>query len=157
MLKYGMPDLRAFFEADVRWLSYYGFRPLDFPTLAGGLSGDIYSAARAQTGSKMTQTGSVMARHKLTEIIEHALRDALGAKVLDRVEVTEGIDHDGEAALFVTVHYRSGTDTVDQTAALSSVRDRLRTAGENRFPYMNHVYPDDPLTDDEADDVRSAS
>src|SRR5713226_2941130 len=39
MLKYGMPDLRAFFEADVRWLSHYGFRPLDFPTLAGGLGG----------------------------------------------------------------------------------------------------------------------
>jgi phenylalanyl-tRNA synthetase alpha chain len=39
MLKYGMHDLRAFFEADVRWLSHYGFRPLDFPTLAGGLSG----------------------------------------------------------------------------------------------------------------------
>src|SRR5713101_3752830 len=39
MLKYGMPDLRAFFEADVRWLAHYGFRPLDFPSLAGGLSG----------------------------------------------------------------------------------------------------------------------
>jgi phenylalanyl-tRNA synthetase alpha chain len=39
MLKYGMHDLRPFFEADVRWLSHYGFRPLDFPTLAGGLSG----------------------------------------------------------------------------------------------------------------------
>jgi phenylalanyl-tRNA synthetase alpha chain len=38
MLKYGMHDLRAFFEADTRWLSHYGFRPLDFPTLAGGLS-----------------------------------------------------------------------------------------------------------------------
>ena len=38
MLKYGMPDLRPFFEADMRWLSHYGFRPLDFPTLAGGLS-----------------------------------------------------------------------------------------------------------------------
>ncbi len=38
MLKYGMNDLRAFFEADERWLSHYGFRPLDFPTLAGGLS-----------------------------------------------------------------------------------------------------------------------
>ncbi len=38
MLKYGMPDLRQFFEADVRWLAHYGFRPLDFPTLAGGLS-----------------------------------------------------------------------------------------------------------------------
>jgi phenylalanyl-tRNA synthetase alpha chain len=39
MLKYGMPDLRAFFEADMRWLAHYGFRPLDLPTLAGGLSG----------------------------------------------------------------------------------------------------------------------
>jgi phenylalanyl-tRNA synthetase alpha chain len=39
MLKYGMHDLRPFFEADVRWLSHYGFRPLDFPTLVGGLSG----------------------------------------------------------------------------------------------------------------------
>jgi phenylalanyl-tRNA synthetase alpha chain len=38
MLKYGMPDLRAFFEADMRWLTHYGFRPLDLPTLAGGLS-----------------------------------------------------------------------------------------------------------------------
>jgi phenylalanyl-tRNA synthetase alpha chain len=38
MLKYGMPDLRAFFEGDVRWLSHYGFKPLDIPTLAGGLS-----------------------------------------------------------------------------------------------------------------------
>ncbi|MDP2121127.1 MAG: phenylalanine--tRNA ligase subunit alpha [Hoeflea sp.] len=38
MLKYGMPDLRDFFNADVRWLSHYGFRPLDMPTLFGGLS-----------------------------------------------------------------------------------------------------------------------
>ena len=39
MLKYGMPDLRPFFESDVRWLKHYGFRPLDMPTLAGGLTG----------------------------------------------------------------------------------------------------------------------
>ena len=39
MLKYGMPDLRDFFEGDVRWLDHYGFKPLDAPTLAGGLSG----------------------------------------------------------------------------------------------------------------------
>jgi len=38
MLKYGMPDLRAFFDADQRWLNHYGFRPLDLPTLVGGLS-----------------------------------------------------------------------------------------------------------------------
>jgi phenylalanyl-tRNA synthetase alpha subunit len=168
MLKYGMPDLRAFFEADVRWLSHYGFRPLDFPTLAGGLSSDTFPITTMQAGSKMgmraqggleeSQTGSVMARDKLTEIVKKALLDALGAKALDRVEVTEGNDHDGEPALFVTVHYRPGIDTVDQTAALSSVRDGLRTAGEDRFPYMNHVYPDDPLaSDDDVNDVRSAS
>jgi phenylalanyl-tRNA synthetase alpha chain len=39
MLKYGMPDLRNFYDADVRWLAHYGFRPLDVPTLFGGLSG----------------------------------------------------------------------------------------------------------------------
>ena len=38
MLKYGMPDLRDLFAADARWLSHYGFKPLDMPTLAGGLS-----------------------------------------------------------------------------------------------------------------------
>jgi phenylalanyl-tRNA synthetase alpha chain len=38
MLKYGIPDLRTFFEADLRWLQHYGFRALDQPSLAGGLS-----------------------------------------------------------------------------------------------------------------------
>ncbi len=38
MLKYGIPDLRAFFESDLRWLRHYGFRALQVPTLAGGLS-----------------------------------------------------------------------------------------------------------------------
>ncbi len=37
MLKYGMTDLRPFFEADLAWLEHYGFDPLDVPTLAGGL------------------------------------------------------------------------------------------------------------------------
>lgn len=38
MLKYGIPDLRAFFEADLRWLRHYGFKSLQVPTLAGGLT-----------------------------------------------------------------------------------------------------------------------
>ncbi|MFV0490871.1 MAG: phenylalanine--tRNA ligase subunit alpha [Pseudorhodobacter sp.] len=38
MLKYGIPDLRAFFESDLRWLRHYGFASLDMPELAGGLS-----------------------------------------------------------------------------------------------------------------------
>lgn len=38
MLKYGIPDLRTFFESDIRWLKNYGFAPLDFSSLTGGLS-----------------------------------------------------------------------------------------------------------------------
>ena len=38
MLKYGIPDLRAFFDSDLRWLCHYGFASLDQPTLHGGLS-----------------------------------------------------------------------------------------------------------------------
>ena len=38
MLKYGIPDLRSFFESDLRWLRHYGFAALDVPSLATGLS-----------------------------------------------------------------------------------------------------------------------
>ena len=38
MLKYGIPDIRSFFESDIRWLKAYGFAALDLPTLDGGLS-----------------------------------------------------------------------------------------------------------------------
>jgi phenylalanyl-tRNA synthetase alpha chain len=38
MLKYGIPDLRAFFDSDLRWLRHYGFSALDMPNLHGGLS-----------------------------------------------------------------------------------------------------------------------
>lgn len=37
MLKYGMDDLRAFFDGDIRWLKHYGFASLDVPTLSGGV------------------------------------------------------------------------------------------------------------------------
>ena len=37
MLKYGMDDLRAFFDGDSRWLAHYGFNALDVPTLSGGV------------------------------------------------------------------------------------------------------------------------
>jgi phenylalanyl-tRNA synthetase alpha chain len=38
MLKYGIPDIRPFFESDLRWLKHFGFAALDVPTLDGGLS-----------------------------------------------------------------------------------------------------------------------
>ena len=37
MLKYGMDDLRPFFEGDARWFKHYGFSALDVPTLSGGV------------------------------------------------------------------------------------------------------------------------
>lgn len=42
MLKYGMTDLRAFFDADLRWLKHYGFRYLDMPTIAGGYPHEVH-------------------------------------------------------------------------------------------------------------------
>jgi phenylalanyl-tRNA synthetase alpha chain len=38
MLKYGIADLRNFFDNDIRWLTHYGFSPFDIPSLVGGLS-----------------------------------------------------------------------------------------------------------------------
>ncbi|WP_242118761.1 phenylalanine--tRNA ligase subunit alpha [Sphingomonas lacusdianchii] len=38
MLKYGMDDLRPFFDGDLRWLKHYGFSALDVPTLSGGVT-----------------------------------------------------------------------------------------------------------------------
>ena len=38
MLKYGINDLRSFFETDYRWLNHFGFDPLDIPTNYRGLS-----------------------------------------------------------------------------------------------------------------------
>ncbi len=38
MLKYGIPDLRNFFDSDLRWLRHFGFAPLDVPALHSGLS-----------------------------------------------------------------------------------------------------------------------
>ena len=37
MLKYGMDDLRPFFDGDLRWMKHYGFSCLDVPTLSGGV------------------------------------------------------------------------------------------------------------------------
>ena len=36
MLKYGIPDLRTFYDSDLRWLRHYGFRALDMPSVTAG-------------------------------------------------------------------------------------------------------------------------
>ena len=37
MLKYGIPDLRPFYESDMRWLRHYGFNPLSSPMFHEGI------------------------------------------------------------------------------------------------------------------------
>ena len=37
MLKWGIPDLRTFYDSDLRWLRHYGFLPLEIPSMVGGL------------------------------------------------------------------------------------------------------------------------
>ena len=69
MLKYGMPDLRAFFEADMRWLSHYGFRPLDFPTLAGRIEVRAVEAAHDEVHPRLAE-GASRHRRSLGEIVD---------------------------------------------------------------------------------------
>jgi len=38
MLKYGIPDLRTFFDSDIRWLKHFGFSVGDFPSIHAGIS-----------------------------------------------------------------------------------------------------------------------
>ena len=56
MLKYGMPDLRAFFAGDLRWLKHYGFSPL--PSLASGLSGQRIRPVSRLGGFSVAASGS---------------------------------------------------------------------------------------------------
>jgi len=39
MLKYGIPDLRTFYDSDLRWMRHYGFLPFDTPSIHAGLVG----------------------------------------------------------------------------------------------------------------------
>ena len=53
MLKYGIPDLRDMFAADLRWLRHYGFTALDVPTLAGGLSPCAHRSLLVRAGGNV--------------------------------------------------------------------------------------------------------
>ena len=152
MLKYGMPDLRAFFEADVRWLSHYGFRPLDFPTLAGGLSGDQLATAQPRAYNRSAIPVETNMTGALQASIEAALKKALGAHGFDHVEIREDVDHDGERAVFVTAVLRPQTlkipGEVSATANVAVVQ-ALEKAGDDRLSYLYIRRPDDERPPDE--------
>ena len=52
MLKYGIPDLRTFFDSDLRWLRHYGFSPLDIAVRSPAGCGDEVHPVLAQGASR---------------------------------------------------------------------------------------------------------
>jgi phenylalanyl-tRNA synthetase alpha chain len=147
MLKYGMPDLRAFFEADVRWLSHYGFRPLDVPTLAGGLSGGDGLARGGKNSSPNLATLAseemTMDNKQIAELADKTLKPFLSPLGLDRVEVEPGRDHDDAPSLFVTAYYRPGSKVPEGDVllkALGALHKAFLDVGEERFPYLDHRF-----------------
>jgi 3-dehydroquinate synthase class II len=78
--------------------------------------------------------------------LEEALRKALGSFALDRVELNEGFDHDGEAAVFVTAFLRPHAPPMPgeiSGSANVAVSQALRNAGDERLSYLYIRRPDD--------------
>jgi phenylalanyl-tRNA synthetase alpha chain len=162
MLKYGIADLRAMFEADVRWLSHYGFRPLDLPTLAGGLSDGTardrsnigYSASTAAAGEM------AMDEKQIAGLANKTLKPLLEPLGLDRIEVKEGLDHDYAPSLFVTAYYQTGSKVPKGDVllkALGVLHKAFLDVGEERFPYLDHRFADGETFEDEPVDENKAA
>jgi phenylalanyl-tRNA synthetase alpha chain len=156
MLKYGMPDLRVFFEADERWLSHYGFRPLDFPTLAGGLSGEQLATRPLKPYNPAPTTVETEMSGPLKASIEAALKKTLGAYKFERVEIREDVDHDGEAAVFITAVLQPATPPIPGNVSASAnvaIAEAMKNAGDERFSYLYIRRPDDERPVDEKSTV----
>ena len=81
-----------------------------------------------------------------SEELERALRKALGSFGLDHVELREGFDHDGEAAVFVTAFLQPHAPPMPgeiSGSANIAVSQALRKAGDERFSYLYIRRPDD--------------
>ena len=121
MLKYGIPDIRSFFESDLRWLRHYGFAALDIPTLDGGLS-------------QVKFTLSWLKDHLDTDADVQAIADKLTSIGLE-VESVSDAGARAEGFHGRRDHQRRETSQCRQAAPLQgqyrrrrSVADRLRRA-----------------------------
>jgi hypothetical protein len=90
--------------------------------------------------------------------VEEALRRALGSYGLDHVELESGLDHDGEAAVFVTavlpLHTppMPGDVSASANVALAQVMER---AGDERLSYLYIRRPDDERPEEEKSQASS--
>lgn len=93
----------------------------------------------------------------VASIANDVLGRTLGAFGFERVDVTDDIESDGDEALQVIAHFRTGSKPADGSSslkALSQLRETLQHAGEARFPLLRYDYPDDEVpyaTDEDFD------
>jgi hypothetical protein len=84
--------------------------------------------------------------------VEDALRKALGSFGLDHVEIEEGFDHDGEAAVFVTAVLKPDTRLMPgelSASASVAVAQLLERSGDERLSYLYLRRPNDERAADE--------
>ena len=93
-----------------------------------------------------------MTEAEISKVANEVLRDTLGAHGFQRAAVQPAPDHDGGPSLKVTAHFRPQAGVTSgeaSTRALSSLRQRLLDAGEERLPYIRYDYPDDEVLGDD--------
>jgi hypothetical protein len=84
-----------------------------------------------------------MSADQIAVLADRVLRSRLGSLGLDRVDVTEGEDHDGDPALFIAAHYREGSRAPDGDTlldALGALWRAIRESGETRVFYLDHRF-----------------
>ncbi len=82
----------------------------------------------------------------LTNVIERTLREKLGQHGLDHVEVSQGLDHSGEEALFVLAVLAPQTPLIPGEVSIGAnvaLNANIRELGETRFAYLHIQHPDD--------------
>ena len=82
-----------------------------------------------------------MTEQNLSKVVEPILQKWLRPYGFDRADVSSGLDHDGEPALFITAHYGAREEEVDPDAvlnAISEIQKALQQRGDERFPYLRH-------------------
>jgi len=78
--------------------------------------------------------------------IEDVLQQEMQRFGLKSIDVRVGADHSGESSLWIEAHYGLDGEPIDPRAMAvltTKIRNRLWALGEERFPYIQHLVPDE--------------
>ena len=98
----------------------------------------------------------MLTTEQATELANEILAEQLGPSGFAYAEVSPGEDHDGDASLFLKVHFRprSGVTQGERSAeARAALRQTLRDRGDERLVYLRYVYPDAVPSDPDAEEA----